>query len=264
MSNSTAVVCDLDGVILRGNAAIAGAGAALDALMAAGHEIVFATNNSTRTPLDVATRIRDLARFAAEPEQVVTSAQATAHHLRERVESVFIIGEDGLAAALREAGIEVVADAGGADAVVVGLDRAVTYDKLAAATLAVRAGALLVASNTDATFPTAAGLVPGAGTFVAALERSTGVTAVPCGKPHDPMADLVAARVGSDSVIMVGDRIETDIEFGRRHGWTTVLVLTGVTSREQSVGCAADHVLDSVADLPGVVDAQPRRKVDRG
>jgi 4-nitrophenyl phosphatase len=215
---------------------------------------VFATNNSTRTARDVAARITGLTGYAAASEQVVTSAQATARHLAGAVAAVFVIGESGLVAALTEAGIEIVTDGERCDAVVVGLDRSIDYDKLATATLAVRSGARLIATNTDATFPGPAGQLPGAGTFVAAMERATGVEAEPCGKPHEPMAELVAARVGGRPVVMVGDRIETDVAFGRRHGWTTVLVLTGVTTAHEAGRSDADRVLASIADLPDLLE----------
>jgi 4-nitrophenyl phosphatase len=255
MSNSSAIVCDLDGVLFKDSTAIPGAGDALEALSAAGHQLVFATNNSTRTAMDVATRVSAVTGYATTPRQIVTSAMATAHYLAGTAESVFTIGEPGLVEALREAGINVRRSGDGVAAVVVGLDRTVTYEKLAVATLAVRSGARLVATNTDATFPSARGQVPGAGTFVAALERATGTTAEPCGKPHDPMAHLVQALVGECDVIMVGDRIETDIAFGRRHGWRTVLVLSGVSTYEQSLTSMADHVIDSIAGLPALLDA---------
>jgi HAD superfamily hydrolase (TIGR01457 family) len=251
MSNSSAIVCDLDGVLFRGSEAIPGAGDALATLESQGHVLVFATNNATRTTRDVADRIATVAGYPARPEQIVTSAMAAAHHLAGSAKSVFVVGEHGLVATLQDRGIVVADDGHDVDAVVVGLDRAVTYEKLARGALAVRRGARLVATNTDPTFPSPRGQVPGAGTFVAAMERATGVDAEPCGKPFDPMALLVRELIGRREVLMVGDRIETDIEFGKRHGWRTALVLTGVTSAEDAPTANADMVLASLADLPG-------------
>ncbi len=251
MGNSVAIVCDLDGVVFNGSEMLPGAGVALQALAADGHQLVFATNNSTKTAADVASRIAAGTGYPAQPQQVITSAMAAAHHLAGTVQNVFTVGEPGLDATLREAGIEVAAAGRAVDAVIVGLDRGVTYEKLAVATIAVRNGARLIATNTDATFPSPRGQVPGAGTFVAAVERATGEVAEPCGKPHDPMAALVGELVGGRRVVMVGDRVETDVEFGRRHGWQTVLVLTGVTDENQAMHAGADVVLRSIADLPG-------------
>ncbi len=250
MSNSSAIVCDLDGVLFKGAEAIPGAGEAHVALERQGHVLIFATNNATRTAEDVAGRIADITGYPARPGQIVTSAMAAAHHLAGSVRSVFVVGERGLVETLQAQGIEVDEEGHDVDAVVVGLDRTVTYEKLARGALAVRRGARLVATNTDPTFPSPRGQVPGAGTFVAAMERATGVDAEPCGKPFDPMASLVRALVGAREVTMVGDRVETDIEFGKRHGWTTILVLTGVTSPAVAPASGADAILPSLADLP--------------
>ncbi len=237
-------------MLFRGRVPIPGAGAALQRLQAAGMRLVYATNNSTQTTAAVAEKIAARTGFAATASEVATSGLATARYLVGRAESVFVIGGPGLPPTLRSAGVTVATEAAGVDAVVLGLDRDITYDKLTAATLAVRAGAALVATNSDATFPVPDGLVPGAGALLAALERATDVEAVVCGKPYAPMGDLVSEMAGSGDIVMVGDRVETDIEFGRRQGWRTVLTLTGVTPEAEAATSGADDVIASIAQLP--------------
>lgn len=256
MSNSRTIVCDLDGVLYRGADPIIGAGEALRRLSAAGWRLLYATNNSTRTAAEVASTIEARTGFAVDVGDVVTSGMATAHHLQGTAEALSVIGGRGLGLTLEAAGFSIVpGDSELIDAVVIGLDRALTYDKLAAATLAVRRGSRLVATNDDPTFPTPEGLVPGAGSLVAALERATDRIAEVCGKPHRPMAELVAALAGEGEIVMVGDRIETDIRFGIDNGWHTVLVLTGVTGKDAAAGSGAGEVISSIAELPELLES---------
>ncbi len=253
MGNFMTVVCDLDGVLYRGPEPVAGAGRALDLISEAGIDLLFATNNSTRTAAEVAAAIESRTRHAVTPGEVVTSAMATAHHLAGVTNGVYVIGGRGLPPTLAAEGIPVVDAWREADCVVVGLDPHLTYEKLADATLAVRAGARLVATNDDATFPTPQGLVPGAGALVAALERATGIAAEVCGKPHPPMRRLLRELTGRGPVLVVGDRIETDIALGHAEGWTTVLTLSGVSSSEDAASATVDHVVGSIADLPAIL-----------
>lgn len=253
MSNSTTLVCDLDGVLYRGPEPVGGAGAALEEIAAAGIRLLFATNNSTRTAAEVAAVIGSRTRYPANPEDVVTSAMATAHHLAGATKGVFVIGGRGLPPTLSAAGIPICEAWREADCVVVGLDPNLTYEKLADATLAVRAGARLVATNDDATFPTPQGLVPGAGALVAALERATGRQAEVCGKPHEPMRRLLRELAAEGPVVVIGDRVETDIALGKAEGWATVVTLTGVSTPEEAERAGADHVVASIVDLPPIL-----------
>lgn len=253
LSNFSTIVFDLDGVLYRAEEPIPGATETLRLVAEAGIGMVFATNNASRLPEEVAADIERRLGFGADPATVVTSGMATAAHLAGSVSAVLVIGTDSLRAVLERAGIGTTARAEQADAVVVGLDPGFTYDTLRAGTRAVAAGARLVATNVDPTFPTPEGLVPGAGAIVAALERATGVEAEVCGKPHRPMLDAVARVTGTGPVLVVGDRIDTDIEMGRAMGWATALVLTGVTSSDEAATETVDHLLDSVADLPAVL-----------
>jgi 4-nitrophenyl phosphatase len=223
------VVFDLDGVIFLGPDVIPGAGAALGRLADAGWRILFATNNATRSVATITSRITDQAGFRADPDLVVTSAIAARDMIGSDDQPVFMVGEEGLADTLRDGGVELTADASGARSVVVALDRSFTYDRLKAASLAIRRGARFIATNTDVTFPTPQGQVPGAGSLVAAVRAASGAEPEIAGKPHRPMIDAVAQRLGPGDTWMVGDRPETDLAFGREAGWRTVLTLTGVT-----------------------------------
>ena len=228
------LVCDLDGVVYRGDSAITGAGHALSALDAAGYRIVFATNNSSKTDGAVAEKITRVAGYPARIEQVVTSARAAAALLGSERERVYVVGGEGLLVAMQEAGHEVVDEGREANVVVVGFDRDLTYDRLKESTIALRSGARFIASNLDTTFPAAGGdLWPGAGSMVAALEASSG-------------------RDGPTWV--VGDRPETDLEIGRSAGWSTVLTLSGITAAEDAGGIAADLIIGSLLELPSALN----------
>lgn len=257
MGNFSTIVFDLDGVLFRGDQPVAGAGEVLRVLAAAGVELRFATNNATGLAEEVAAAINRRTGFPASAGDVVTSGMATAAYLAGSVDAAYVVGATSLVTTLERGGVVTTEDWRAADAVVVGLDRGLTYRRLADATRAVRGGARLVATNSDPTFPAADGLLPGAGAIVAAVETATGAAAEVCGKPHDPMARLLGARVGHGPVLVVGDRIDTDIELGRRLGWATALVLTGVATAAEAAGEEVDHVLGSVAEIPGVVGVSP-------
>jgi len=251
----TDVVCDLDGVIYRGDSLVPGADVGLRRLASAGINVLFATNNSTRTPDQVAAKIRAVAGVDVEPDQVVTSSQAAASTILMTDGPVFIVGEVGISEALRAADIEITRASQSAGTVVVGLCRDLTYSLLADAATAVRDGARFIATNTDPSIPRSEGLAPGAGAIVAAVATASGREPEIAGKPHAPMRDLLRTRVGSD-VWVIGDRLDTDIEMSLlESAWQSVVVLTGVTNpselREQSdhvtadFGTAVDLVLDA-------------------
>lgn len=249
--SASAIVCDLDGVVYLGDEGIPGAGDTLASLAEAGHRLLFCTNNSSRTRVAVADKIRRLTGFEVDPESVLSSARAAARLVRGEATSAFVVGGDGIHEALSDEGIERTDDWRRADTVVVGLDVHFDYDRLAGAARAVRNGARLVATNHDATYPTPTGLLPGAGSIVAAVEVAAGCTAEVAGKPHDPMRRLVRERCGEDRVWVVGDRIDTDLAMAFEEGWGSVLVLTGVSGpADAEHEPAPDLVLDSVADLP--------------
>jgi 4-nitrophenyl phosphatase len=242
-------VLDLDGVVWLAGHAIPGSASAVERLRKRGDQVAFLTNNSGPTLAEYVAML-GAAGVGADPSELVTSAQAAAS-LLDPGSSAAMIGGDGLAEALVARGVRVVAASEQPDAVVVGRALDLEYSELAAAASAVRAGARLVATNTDATFPTPDGLLPGAGAVVAFVEVAAGRRAEAAGKPNPPVANLVRARWGVPTVV-VGDRPDTDGRFARLVGAPFALVLTGVTSaHDLPVAPAPDAV---GADLAEIVD----------
>lgn len=218
-----AFALDLDGVVWLAEEAIPGAAEAVARLQAS-HPVLFVTNNSAR-PL--AHYEAALARVGiAAAGQVVSSATAVAT-LVEPGERVLLCAGAGTEEALVARGVEVVRD-GSADAVVVGLHREFDYERMRIAAGAVHAGARLLATNDDATYPTPSGPIPGGGAILASIVTATGVVPAIAGKPHPPIVDLVRARLGGAGW-MVGDRPETDGRFADALGYRFALVLSGVT-----------------------------------
>ncbi len=242
----TGVVLDLDGVVYRGGVAVPGAGDAL-AVLVDRHDVLFATNNSRRTPAEVAGAIERATGVAVDPATVLTSALAAAA-VADAVPTG-VVGGAGIRAALAERGIPVV-DHPDARQVVTGIDFDLSYETLRTASAAIADGARWIATNTDATFPAETGLWPGAGAIVAALAVASGAEPEVAGKPHPPMVSLVGALVGTDAVV-VGDRPETDLALAKAGGWTSVLVLSGVTDDPATVPAefAPDHVVGSLVDV---------------
>ena len=232
------IVCDLDGVVYRGPNAV---DHAVDALSAVSAPVVYATNNASRPPQEVADHLCDLG-LAVTAADVATSSQAGAAELARRLpagSAVLAVGGAGVAEALRECGLRVVrpaeSRAGGPPqvaGVLQGYGPSVTAADLAEAAYAIASGAVWVATNTDATLPTDRGTAPGNGTFVAAVRTATGTEPVVVGKPQAPLYTLCAERLGRspDEVLAVGDRLDTDIAGAVTAGMDSVLVLTGVDS----------------------------------
>lgn len=228
-SSPVAWAFDLDGVIWTGRAPIPGSAETVAALVDGGHLVAFVTNNSFAT---VAEQEAKLASFGIEAEgRVITSAMAGAS-LVEPGERVYVLGGPGVVEAVEARGAVVVdgSSDGQPTAVLVGLDRNLSYDRLSEAVLALHAGARFVATNTDSTYPSERGLLPGGGSIVAAVQCATGVEPVVAGKPHEAQAQLVRSILGPDG-IMIGDRPETDGRFAKAMGYRFGLVLSGVTGR---------------------------------
>ncbi|MBA2314762.1 MAG: HAD-IIA family hydrolase [Chloroflexi bacterium] len=245
------LLVDLDGVVYRGLDAVPGVAAVLADRAARGDDVVYVTNNSMHYGADYITRLRAMGA-PVEEDRVVSSARATAIWLREHhpaVRRVLVLGAGGLERELRDVGFDVVTAAhaatragqeaidgfdaaGGPDAVVVGLDPQLTYLRLAVAADAVRAGALFIATNRDPVYPTERGLRPGAGSLVAAVEATTGVTPVSIGKPEPHLLEAAAHAVGRSprEAVMIGDGLLTDIAAARAVGCRSVLMLTGVST----------------------------------
>lgn len=236
-------VLDCDGVVWLADEPVPGAADAVRLLRKEGERVVFLTNNSWPRVADHVAKLERMG-IDAGPDDVVTSSMAVAG-LVEAGERVLVLGGPGLLEELRERGAEVREpgedDATAVASVVVGIDLSFSYSRLTAATTAIRGGARLLATNEDATFPTAHGLLPGAGAVLAAVATAGGATATVAGKPHEPTAALVRERFG-DVAMMVGDRPSTDGRFARLLDVPFALVLTGVT--------APDHgPLDPSPDL---------------
>ena len=255
MSNIATVVFDLDGVVYVDGAGIPGAGDTLRRLEDSGRRVLFATNNATKTRQSAADQIAAATAFVADPEQIVTSSWVTARTIAGKYHGAFVVGEPGLVETLQTEGVRTVERWEAADVVVVGLDRELTYSRLRDAALAVTVGgAAFVATNTDATYPTAEGPAPGGGAIVAALARATGVTPQDLGKPTAAYRALLS-ELSEDPVVMVGDRPETDLAMGKAEGWATVLVLSGVVTDPAHVDSryTPDHVIPSIASLPDLI-----------
>jgi phosphoglycolate/pyridoxal phosphate phosphatase family enzyme len=263
------VIFDLDGVVYRGSEPVPGAPELVDLLHRNGVAVRFATNNSMATRHDYVDRLAMMGIRTADGE-IVTSTSATIEHLRRHapeVRSVLAIGADGMEAELRAAGLDVTmagasraSAAGGAldrqyDAVVVGLDPAVDYDRLSSAMAAVAGGARLIATNADARYPTPAGFLPGAGSIVAALATATGVTPEVIGKPSPAMfgAILEAAGIPAQEAVVVGDNPDADVAGAHRAGCAAILVLTGVADAASVALLDGERVPEAVAAGPGEV-----------
>ena len=238
-------VLDLDGVLWLGNEAIPGAAEAVAALRAAGEDVVFCTNNSSQSVETVEAKLES---FGIPPEGgVITSAMAGAT-LVEPGERVLVVGGPGIVEAVEARGARAVRD-GEAEVVMVGFDLGFDYQRLTAAYVAIRDGARFVATNDDRTYPTPLGLIPGGGAMVASIAYAAGVDPIVAGKPNEPMAALIRARLGPDGT-MVGDRPDTDGRFARTLGYRWALVLSGVTRAvDLPVEPAPELVADDLASL---------------
>jgi len=247
---------DLDGVVWVGREPIAGSAEALETLIESGKEIVFVTNNPGRPPATYAERLREAGVPVAE-DRIVTAGVATARLAAELVgagSSAFAIGAPAFHQTVAEAGLRLLEGEGGrgADAVLVSGHRGFDYEELLTATLALQNGAELFATSRDPTLPMPGGAWPGTGSILAAVETASGARAEIGGKPERHLFDQARALISeAQRVAMVGDRVSSDIEGGRRAGLATILVLSGASSREEAAAAdpAPDLVLDDLAAL---------------
>lgn len=226
---------DLDGTMYHGGNVIPDAVEFIHRLKKERIPFVFLTNNSTRTREDVAAAMNEMG-IPTVPSEVLTSSDVTAMYLsgRFRHPRLYVIGEAGLRRVLERAGCQLTdgQDAGEVDAVVVGLDRQITYEKLSHAVRLIRHGALFVATNGDLLFPSECGFVPGNGALCAAVAAASGQQPLWMGKPEARMPDAALSTLGlqREDVLLIGDNLHTDIAAGVHAGIDTLLVLTGVTS----------------------------------
>ncbi|MET7772686.1 HAD-IIA family hydrolase [Nocardia sp. NPDC005366] len=246
-----ALLLDLDGTLYRGPAVIDGAPEALVGEVG-GQRLVYVTNNASRAPETVAEHLTELG-FPAASEDVVTSAQAAAGLLAERLApgaTVLVVGTDDLAREVDAVGLKSIRrfDDVAPAAVVQGHSPHTVWPDLAEAAYALRAGALWVAANTDRTLPNERGLAPGNGAMVAALVAASDREPVVAGKPYAPLLEDALVRAGTRSALVVGDRLDTDIEGANRVGLESLLVLTGVSTLDELRGAPTERIPTFVAD----------------
>ena len=253
LSQAQAVILDGDGVLWRGSSLLPGVPEIFTFFEEQGLPYILATNNSTRTVQDYVDKLNGYG-IRASAQNIVTSATATADYLRVTYAPdvrVHIVGEAGLHEIMRVAGYS--NHMSGADLVVAGLDRDLTYEKLRRATSLIRNGATFIGTNGDLTFPNPDGLAPGAGSVLAALEAASGQKPKIIGKPEPTMFEMALRRLGvaPEAALMVGDRLDTDILGAQRAGMHTVLMMSGVTSTQQLEESAIqpDAVFAHVGDL---------------
>ncbi|HEX6036144.1 MAG TPA: HAD-IIA family hydrolase [Anaerolineales bacterium] len=239
-SHIKSLIIDMDGVVWRSDAPIGDLAAIFNRIRDRGLKFVFATNNSTKTSEQYVERLKEFG-VDVEPWQVVTSSQAAAHAMAQKFPpgtKVFMIGEDGLRIPLEERGFEIlsVEDAPQAQAVVMGLDREVSFHKMAEATLLIRNGIPFYGTNTDKTFPTPRGQIPGAGAWISVITTATNVEPIVAGKPFPFLMELSMEKLGTapQETLVIGDRLETDIAGGQVVGCPTALVLSGVSTKDQA------------------------------
>jgi HAD superfamily hydrolase (TIGR01450 family) len=250
------LLVDLDGVVWIGREMVAGAVEALRELIERSVEVVFVTNNSVKQPSAYAARLRD-AGVEIGDDRVLTGGAVTARLVAEQVgagATAFVIGAPGFKETVAAAGLELLDGeaAQSADAVVVSGHREFDYAELLTATKALQAGAALFGTSRDPTLPMPGGAWPGTGATLAAVETASGKRAVTGGKPEPHLFDQARALIpNAGRVAIVGDRIASDIEGGRRAGLATILVLSGATSREEAEAAdpRPDHIVADLAAL---------------
>lgn len=259
MEQAKGILIDLDGTLYHGKIRIDGADTLIRRLQEQRIPYLFVTNNSSRTPEQVACHLTEMG-IPAKPDEVCTSSLAAAHYISGESPGakVAMIGEQGLRHALESAGLTLVKDA--PQYVVQGIDRNFNYDSLMQAMRWIQGGAISVLTNPDLQLPSDTGLTPGAGSIGAAIEAASGVKPIVIGKPSSILMKFAIDRLGKspEETIVLGDNIRTDIAAGAHAGCKTVLVWTGVTTEHnmkahiQAAGVSPDYVcrdLQEAADL---------------
>ncbi|HOE61536.1 MAG TPA: HAD-IIA family hydrolase [Kiritimatiellia bacterium] len=255
-SNVRGIICDMDGVIYHGNALLPGTRPFIDWLRQSKTPFLFLTNSSERSPRELSEKLSRLG-VLIEESHFYTSAMATAAFLASQTPggSAYVIGQPGLIHALYEAGFSI--NDVNPDYVVVGETPMYTYETIKKSVSLVRNGAKLIGTNPDLTGPVEHGIIPACGALVAPIELATGMKAYFVGKPNPLMMRSALRLLGCprESALIVGDRMDTDILSGIEAGMQTVLVLSGVTRREDLVRYSyrPNHVLDHVGLLPDLL-----------
>ncbi|QAY68383.1 TIGR01457 family HAD-type hydrolase [Paenibacillus protaetiae] len=252
---------DLDGTLYHGSKRIEGADRLLAALRANRLPFRFVTNNSSVSPEEVAARLNGMG-IEAQPDEVCTSSLAAAQYIAQRKPgaSVYVVGEAGLKQAVAEAGLRLTEEEQ-PDFVVQGIDRELSYSRVAAAVRFIRAGAVSVMTNPDLLLPGESGLQPGAGSIGAMIEAASGQVPVVIGKPSSILMDYALQQLGMEpgGIWVIGDNMATDIAAGIAAGCGTALVLTGLTTRDnyehyaKLAGCKPDLICGSLDELQSYI-----------
>ncbi|MCX6065057.1 MAG: HAD-IIA family hydrolase [Chloroflexi bacterium] len=251
------LIIDMDGVLWHGDKPLPGLNVFFDTLRGKEIKFILATNNSSKTAEEYVSKLKTMGVIVYESE-ILTAAQATADYLKQKNKSgkVFVIGEKGLRQALEKHGF-ILSDLYETNVqfVVCGMDRSITWDKLATATLNIRAGASFIGTNPDPTFPIEKGIVHGNGAILAAIEVATGIAPLIIGKPEPYMYLQALSCLGNDvnSTVALGDRLDTDILGAVNAGIRSILVLTGISKQDHlsTVGYKPTWIMK---DLPEISD----------
>ncbi|CAH1192594.1 Acid sugar phosphatase [Paenibacillus auburnensis] len=256
MKDIGGLLIDLDGTLFHGGRMIPGADELVAGLRAAGIPFLFVTNNSSRTPANVAAHLSGMG-IEAKAGEVCTSSLAAARYIAEESPEarVAILGEEGLIEACAVAGLTIVTD--DPQYVVQGIYRSFTYDSLAQASRWIMGGAKFVLTNPDLMLPSDDGVMPGAGTLAAAIEAASGVSPVVIGKPESHLINYAVSVLGikQEEAVVVGDNMRTDISAGANAGCRTILVLTGLTTQDNLehyktvTGVTPDEICSDLAEL---------------
>ncbi|MFC2063633.1 HAD-IIA family hydrolase [Chloroflexota bacterium] len=253
-----ALVLDMDGVLWTGDSPIGDLSGIFNRIYDRGLLVAFATNNSIRTPSAYIERLENFGVRNLVPDNVITSSITLADELKISFSAggeVFVIGEEGLKAAITDAGFNVIEDNPSKDiiAVAVGIDRKINFNKLKTATLLIREGIPFYGTNPDKTFPTPEGMILGTGSLLAALITSTDVNPIIVGKPSPKMIAMARKRLGvqPSETLVIGDRLETDVASGQADGCHTALVFSGISNINDLNNWSprTDYYADSLSDL---------------
>ena len=253
-------VLDLDGTVYRGDTALPGAAEAIERLRSAGVRMLFFSNNPTKSREAYADRLGRLG-IDATPDEVLSAGTVTTRYLSEfhPTDPIFLIGDTGLEAQFDAAGVDLVADATDANVVVASWSREFDYGDMLAGYRGLEAGATFYGTDPDRLVPAADGMIPGSGAIINAVSGTADREPDKIlGKPsaEAQRAALDALELPADRCFVVGDRLNTDIELGKRAGMTTVLVKSGITTEAdlESSEFRPDYVVDSLADVPEALE----------
>lgn len=253
------LIIDMDGIIYHGDRLLPGAQKFFAWMRHRRIKFKLVTNNSSKTSSQYVEKLSELG-IEVTADHILTSAEATALFLQRvsrRGARVYIIGETGLSESMRRRGF--VLDESSPDYVVVGIDRAFSYEKMKKACLAIRRGARFVATNPDLLSPSEEGMVPGCGAILAAIEACTGVAPLIIGKPQEEMFKSAMEQMEAvkEETAILGDYLDTDIEGGRRAGIVAILILSGVSHREDLTDTRfqPDYIFDDLEQFMRAVEA---------